>query len=100
MKFAMGELFCGAGGLALGSKRAQIMAPGARTFSIEHVWANDFDEWACASYAHNIMNGCSDKVYGVPVQELKIEQLDRIDAFAFGFPCNDYSIVGKQKGLD
>lgn len=27
-------------------------------------------------------------------------QLAPIDALAFGFPCNDYSVVGEQKGMD
>lgn len=29
-----------------------------------------------------------------------MEVLTPIDALAFGFPCNDYSIVGEQKGMD
>ncbi|MEH7568775.1 DNA cytosine methyltransferase, partial [Priestia megaterium] len=34
------------------------------------------------------------------VQELDITKLEKIDAFSFGFPCNDYSIVGESKGLE
>lgn len=33
------------------------------------------------------------------MQELDIESLPPIDALAFGFPCNDYSIVGEHKGM-
>lgn len=29
-----------------------------------------------------------------------MEKLSEIDALAFGFPCNDYSVVGEQKGMD
>ena len=29
-----------------------------------------------------------------------MEQLAAIDALAFGFPCNDYSVVGEQKGMN
>ena len=29
-----------------------------------------------------------------------MEKLSPIDALAFGFPCNDYSVVGEQKGMD
>ena len=29
-----------------------------------------------------------------------MDQLAPIDALAFGFPCNDYSVVGEQKGMD
>jgi len=31
---------------------------------------------------------------------LDIDELGEIDAFAFGFPCNTYSIVGEQKGIE
>ncbi|MEH7568777.1 DNA (cytosine-5-)-methyltransferase, partial [Priestia megaterium] len=34
------------------------------------------------------------------VRELDITKLEKIDAFSFGFPCNDYSIVGESKGLE
>lgn len=100
MVFTMGELFCGAGGLALGAKKAQIVTTTGETSSIEHVWGNDLDEWACATYVENILDGDKGKVINSPVQEIKIEELSRIDGFAFGFPCNDYSVVGEQKGLD
>ena len=33
------------------------------------------------------------------VRELDIDSLGEIDAFAFGFPCNDFSVVGEQKGF-
>jgi DNA (cytosine-5)-methyltransferase 1 len=29
-----------------------------------------------------------------------MNKLNDIDALAFGFPCNDYSVVGEQKGMD
>ena len=29
-----------------------------------------------------------------------MSKLQQIDALAFGFPCNDYSIVGEQKGIE
>lgn len=100
MVFNMGELFCGAGGLALGAKMAHAVTSTGETFSIKHTWGNDLDEWACATYAKNIMDGDTEKVINVPVQELDIENLSAIDGLAFGFPCNDYSIVGEQKGLN
>jgi DNA (cytosine-5)-methyltransferase 1 len=31
--------------------------------------------------------------------QLDIEALSDIEGFAFGFPCNDYSLVGEWKGL-
>lgn len=34
------------------------------------------------------------------VRKLDIDRLGDIDALAFGFPCNDFSVVGEQKGFD
>ena len=31
---------------------------------------------------------------------MDIDSLGEIDALAFGFPCNDFSVVGEQKGFD
>jgi len=33
------------------------------------------------------------------VRKLNIAALEPIDCFAYGFPCNDFSIVGEKKGL-
>ena len=30
----------------------------------------------------------------------ELQKISDIDALAFGFPCNDFSVVGKQKGID
>ncbi|WP_257020442.1 DNA cytosine methyltransferase [Carboxydothermus ferrireducens] len=91
----MGELFCGAGGLALGAKEAKV-----KDYRIEHVWANDIDYWACETFRKNICPEKPEIVIWGDVRELKIEDLPQIDAFAFGFPCNDFSIVGEQRGLN
>ena len=49
--FKLGELFCGPGGLAYGALQAHS-ADG--TYSIEHAWANDYDQQTCNTYAGNI----------------------------------------------
>lgn len=96
----MGEFFCGAGGLAWGAINADI---GDENTKIVHAWANDIDDAACRTYRYNI---CKDDltadVICRDVRELEIsrENLSNIDAFSFGFPCNDFSIVGEQKGFD
>jgi DNA (cytosine-5)-methyltransferase 1 len=33
------------------------------------------------------------------VRKFDLSKLSSIDAFSFGFPCNDFSIVGEQKGI-
>ena len=107
MKFQLGELFCGPGGMALGAKLAanQVSSKG-EMFSISHVWGVDRDSNAIATYNSNELGegiecdamafaegrpGCGHKV---------ISDFRKISALAFGFPCNDFSMVGKQKGLD
>jgi DNA (cytosine-5)-methyltransferase 1 len=34
------------------------------------------------------------------VEISKLAAISEIDAFAFGFPCNDFSVVGEQKGIE
>lgn len=99
MIFRKGELFCGPGGLTLGAKLAQIEKDG-ELFKVEHAWANDYDEWTCETFRHNICPENPESVICEDVRKLDIENLPPIDAFAFGFPCNDFSIVGESKGLD
>lgn len=96
-EFRMGELFCGPGGLAWGAIHASIERP---EYRIVHAWANDYDSDTCRTYARNICNGADESVYCEDVHTLDIEKLGKIDGFSFGFPCNDFSVVGEQKGFD
>lgn len=96
-EFKMGELFCGPGGLAWGASHAVIEKP---EYRIIHAWANDYDSDTCRTYARNICAGNADSVYCEDVHTLDIEKLGKIDGFSFGFPCNDFSVVGEQKGFD
>lgn len=96
-KFRLGELFCGPGGLALGATTAKIANP---DYQIIHKWANDYDLDTCNTYRRNICPDDADSVVCGDVRKLDIEQLGDIDALAFGFPCNDFSVVGEQKGFD
>ncbi len=95
--FRLGELFSGPGGLAWGAIHAQINDP---SYKIIHAWANDFDESTCATYRRNIAPDNPDSVVCHDVRTLNIEALGPIDALAFGFPCNDFSLVGEQKGFN
>lgn len=97
MPFRLGELFCGPGGLAWGATNASVDNP---NFTIEHAWANDFDEDTCRTYRRNICPNNPDSCICEDVHKLDLDQLGPIDALAFGFPCNDFSVVGEQKGFD
>lgn len=95
--FRLGELFCGPGGLAWGAIHADIGDP---DFKIVHAWANDYDRAACDTYTRNICPDAPETVICGDVRKLDIDSLGHIDALAFGFPCNDFSVVGKQKGFN
>ena len=97
MIFKLGELFCGPGGLAWGATHADIGNP---DFRIVHEWANDYDANTCQTYRNNICPDRPESVYHADVRKFDLTKLSPIDAFAFGFPCNDYSVVGEQKGMD
>ena len=95
-EFKLGELFCGPGGLACGAMNASIEDP---EYKIIHKWANDYDESTCRTYTRNICPEDPDSVICEDVHFLSIEELGDIDALAFGFPCNDFSVVGEQLGF-
>lgn len=97
MVFRLGELFCGPGGLAWGATHADIGRP---DYKIVHAWANDYDENTCKTYRRNICPDFPETVFHADVRKFDLSKLPEIDAFAFGFPCNDYSVVGEQKGMD
>lgn len=98
MKFRLGELFSGPGGMALGAIKARVS--NGRDYSIEHTWANDYDSSSCKTYTKNICPEKPESVICGDVRELDIDNLPEIDAFAYGFPCNDFSIVGEKKGFN
>jgi DNA (cytosine-5)-methyltransferase 1 len=93
--YTLGELFCGPGGLSLGAFSAST------PFStIKHGWSSDYDADSCATYSNNLPNAQQDSVICSDVKILDIASLTAIDAFAYGFPCNDFSLVGEQKGFN
>jgi len=104
MKYKLGELFCGPGGLACGALASTIIKNGEE-HTIEHAWANDYSEDSCITYKNNICkNEKKQSVFCEDVKEfvatMDKKDLDPIDIFAYGFPCNDFSIVGESKGFD
>lgn len=85
----VGEIFSGAGGIALGAKRA-----GWRT-----LWACDSDKWACKTFERNlgVKPVCAD------VRNIDWADFPKVDLIAFGFPCNSFSVAGdwtRAKGFD
>ncbi|MFC1608497.1 DNA cytosine methyltransferase [Candidatus Latescibacterota bacterium] len=96
--FKLGELFCGPGGIAVGASMA-----GVNNIKINHAWATDYHRDTCETYQINIFPNNPEKVICEDIRTLDMEVLKKIsdvDALAFGFPCNDFSLVGEQKGVD
>lgn len=100
--YRLGELFCGPGGIAWGARIASVVSNGNK-HRISHAWATDCDRDTCSTYETNICDGKTGSVVCADVRKLdfsKLATISPIDALAFGFPCNDFSIVGEQKGID
>lgn len=98
MQFKLGELFCGPGGLAVGAHNASI---GDVDWAIKHEWATDWDFDTIRTYINNIDGATGQSVIHSDIRELdyqRLHDIGEIDGLAFGFPCNDYSLVGEQKG--
>ena len=50
-----------------------------------------------------MLNATSNSVICDDVRNVDVERLaniSSIDGFAYGFPCNDFSLVGEQKGMN
>ena len=84
------SLFSGCGGLDLGFEQVG---------DYRTVWANDFKPEACETFRHH---------FGDIIREGDIEQIDpyndpeipNCDLILGGFPCQDFSIIWKQPGLN
>ena len=99
MQYRLGELFSGPGGMSLGAMMAEF-DDGTEVHKIVHQWASDYDKDSCQTYIKNICPNSPGTVYHCDVKELDIPSLAPIDILAFGFPCNDFSIVGETKGMN
>lgn len=96
--FRLAELFCGPGGLSLGASQAVIT--NGRAYKIKLVWANDIDQDTCRTYIRNLHPNNPDAVVCGSIQDINFNTIPSFDVLAFGFPCNDFSIVGEQKGFN
>lgn len=115
LKLSLGELYSGPGGLGYGASRASIKVKDKK-IGFSHAWASDYDLDSCKSFSLNVLKDKEEKVYdnedlfnNIPfgsvicadVADLQkhFKNLPKIDGFMYGFPCNDFSIVGETQGL-
>lgn len=97
--FRLGELFSGPGGLGWAAREAKNSSA-----KIVHQWATDYDADTCRTYATNVCGDPEDpSVIHADIRDLdyqRLHDIGGIDGLAFGFPCNDFSLVGEQLGFD
>ena len=88
------ELFCGAGGFAEGAKNA----------GFQHIWGVDNHEDSCKTFEKNQKCEAFNKNiedFSRPSNLKKIKKdFGKIDGLLFGFPCNDFSLVGKKEKME
>lgn len=80
------DFFCGAGGVGIGFREA----------GCEIIWACDFDKFAVQTYRHNVGN----HVIQADIKQLTAADIPQADIWAFGFPCQDLSTAGQQRGFE
>ncbi|EKK12028.1 DNA cytosine methyltransferase [Acinetobacter baumannii] len=80
------SLFSGAGGLDLGFINA----------GFEVVWANDFDEDACKTYAHNI----GEHIVHGNISSIFSDTIPECDVVIGGFPCQGFSQANLKRSND
>ena len=81
------SLFAGIGGICLGFKQA----------GFEIIWANEKDAAACRTYRYNF--GPEYLVEG-DIRKIDMNRLPKADVLAAGFPCQSFSIGGREKGFN
>lgn len=79
-------MFAGIGGICLGFKQA----------GFDIAWANEKDRAACSTYRYNF--GDSWLREG-DIKTIHTEDIPDMDILTAGFPCQPFSIAGKQEGF-
>ena len=80
------SLFSGIGGIDLGFKQG----------GFDIVWANEFDSAACRTYRKNF--GASNIVEG-DIRKINTADIPDFDVLVAGFPCQPFSVAGRQRGF-
>lgn len=112
----VGEMFCGPGGIGIALNNTKSPDNTESKYSFEHSWSTDWDKDTCETYKKNVLRNSPNakvidniddlKSNDMPVvihkdvRDLEIDKLPVVDGFLYGFPCNDFSLVGKTKGLN
>lgn len=110
MKYTVGSLFAGVGGICLGFQQAKY-----NNSKYKLLWANEIDEYACHTYrtnfTHDLIQGDIEKIVNPnreDNEEFRKDYIEKqtqilkhkIDILTAGFPCQAFSIAGNRKGFD
>ena len=101
-KLILGELFSGPGGIAIGAEKANESILEFSNTQLVHGWAVDYHDETVATYRRNVQGATEKTAIVSDVRKITAKQLKAIsdiNGFAYGFPCNDFSLVGEQKGI-
>jgi len=79
------SLFCGCGGLDYGFHKA----------GYEIIWSNDFDKYAVETYNRNFPN----KAICADINQVDLDSIPKHDVLIGGFPCQPFSMMGKENGF-
>lgn len=81
------SMFSGIGGIDLGFQQA----------GFEIVWANEIDKYAATTYRYNF--GAA-HLMEKDIRKVELCDIPDFDVLVAGFPCQSFSIAGKQRGFD
>lgn len=79
-------MFAGIGGICQGFRQA----------GFDIVWANEKDKAACNTYRHNFGNAWLQEG---DIKTICAADVPNMDVLTAGFPCQSFSIAGKQEGF-
>jgi DNA (cytosine-5)-methyltransferase 1 len=86
MKYRVGSLFAGIGGICEAFSQA----------GCEIAWANEFNRYACQTYRLNFKH----KLHECDIRSIADpKSLGEVDIITSGFPCQAFSIAGHGKGF-
>lgn len=96
-KFKVVSLFSGCGGLDLGFLGDfEFLGKKYERNNFDIIWANDIYPQACETYRHNI----GDHIFEGDISEIDVNIIPKnADVVIGGFPCQDFSVAGKRKGI-